>query len=160
MCFQWFLWWLLKGIHSSCVDGQTSNSVNCKCPVKIVAEILVCTDARKCSVVNNISFKALVYTLCEDNLVPWLCYSFSDISLSACLFTCVYVMLVALSMCLRVGAGIVEGSWGSSDHNIFSSSVGMLIATDWCVTGRGFTPRRVQLLKKFLFQLGNTDLLR
>ena len=51
--------------------------------------------------------KALVYTLCEDNLVPWLCYSFSDISLSVCLFMCVYMMLVALSMCLRVGAGTV-----------------------------------------------------
>ena len=51
--------------------------------------------------------KALVYTLCEDNLVPWLHYSFSDISLSVCLFMCVYMMLVALSMCLRVGAGIV-----------------------------------------------------
>ena len=51
--------------------------------------------------------KALVYTLCEDNLVPWLRYSFSDISLSVCLFMCVYMMLVALSMCLRVGAGIV-----------------------------------------------------
>ena len=37
-------------------------------------------------------------------------YSFSDISLSVCLFTCVYTMLVALSMCLRVGAGIVGGS--------------------------------------------------
>ena len=51
--------------------------------------------------------KALVYTLCEDNLVPWLCYSFSDISLLVCLFMCVHMMLVALSMCLRVGAGIV-----------------------------------------------------
>ena len=51
--------------------------------------------------------KASVYTLCEDNLVPWLCYSFSDISLSVCLFMCVYMMLVALSRCLRVGAGIV-----------------------------------------------------
>ena len=35
------------------------------------------------------------------------CYSFSDISLSVCLFMCMYLMLVALSMCLRVGAGIV-----------------------------------------------------
>ena len=51
--------------------------------------------------------KALVYTLCEDNLFPRLRYSFSDISLSVCLFMCVYMMLVALSMCLRVGAGIV-----------------------------------------------------
>ena len=42
--------------------------------------------------------------------VPWLRYSFSDISLSVCLFTCVYMRLVALSMCLRVGAGIVGGS--------------------------------------------------
>ena len=40
---------------------------------------------------------------------------------------CVYMMLVALSMCLRVGAGIVWGSWGSNDRNTFSSSVGMLI---------------------------------
>ena len=31
-----------------------------------------------------------MYTLCEDNLVPWLRYSFSDISLSVCLFMCVY----------------------------------------------------------------------
>ena len=45
-----------------------------------------------------------MYTLCEDNLVPWLCYSFSDIILSVCLFMCVYMMLVALSMCLHVGA--------------------------------------------------------
>ena len=51
--------------------------------------------------------KAVVYTLCEDNLVPWLRYSFSDISLSVCLFMCAYMMLVALSMCLRVGVGIV-----------------------------------------------------
>ena len=64
---------------------------------------------KKCSVVNKISFKALVYTLCEDE-VPWLRYSFSDISLSVCLFTCVYMMLVALSMCLQVGAGSVVGS--------------------------------------------------
>ena len=53
------------------------------------------------------SFKALMYTLCEDSLVPWLRYSFSDISLSVCLFMCMYMMLVALSMRLRVGAGIV-----------------------------------------------------
>ena len=51
--------------------------------------------------------KALVYTLCKGNPIPWLRYSFSDISLSVCLFMCVYMMLVALSMCLRVGAGIV-----------------------------------------------------
>ena len=38
-------------------------------------------------------------------------------------------MLVALSMCLRVGAGIVWGSWGSNDRNTFSSPVGML--TEW-----------------------------
>ena len=48
-----------------------------------------------------------MYTLGEDNLVPWLRYSFSDVSLSVCLFMCVYMMMVALSMCLRVGAGIV-----------------------------------------------------
>ena len=35
--------------------------------------------------------KALVYTLCEDNLVPWLRYSFSDISLSVFLFMCVCI---------------------------------------------------------------------
>ena len=63
--------------------------------------------AQTCSVVNKISFKALVYTLCEDNLVPWSHYSFSDISLSVCLFICVHMMLVALSMCLRIGVGIV-----------------------------------------------------
>ena len=60
--------------------------------------------------VLSCEFKALVYKLCEDNLVPWLSYSFSDISLSVCLFMCVYMMLVALSMCLRVGAGLVGGS--------------------------------------------------
>ena len=43
-----------------------------------------------CSVVNLISFKALVYTLCEDNLVPWLRYSFSDISISVSVHVCVY----------------------------------------------------------------------
>ena len=83
--------------------------------------------AQTCSVVNKISLKALVYTLCEDNLVPWLHYSFSDISLLVCLFTCVYMMLVALLMCLRVGVGIVGRSQGSNDRNIFSSSVGMSI---------------------------------
>ena len=31
-----------------------------------------------------------MYTLCEDNLVSWLRYSFSDISLSVCLFMCAY----------------------------------------------------------------------
>ena len=51
--------------------------------------------------------KALVYTLFDDNLVPWLRYSFSDISLSVCLFMCVYMMLIALLMGLRVGAGIM-----------------------------------------------------
>ena len=55
-------------------------------------------------------FKALVYTLYEDNLVPWLRYSFIAISLSVCLFMCVYIMLVDLSMCLRVGVGIVGRS--------------------------------------------------
>ena len=63
--------------------------------------------------------KALVYTLCEDNLVPLLCYSFSDISLSVCHFMCVYMMLIALSICLRFGAGIVWGSKGSNDRNTF-----------------------------------------
>ena len=61
--------------------------------------------------------KALVYTLCEDNLVPWLRY----------LSVCVYMMLVALSMCLRVGVGIVWGILCSNDRNTFSSSVGMSI---------------------------------
>ena len=54
--------------------------------------------------------KDLVYTLCEDNLVPWLRYFFSDISLLVCLFICVCMMLVALPICLRVGAGIFWGS--------------------------------------------------
>ena len=40
---------------------------------------------------------------------------------------CVYMMLVALSMCLRVGAGIVWGILCSNDRNTFSSSVGMSI---------------------------------
>ena len=31
-----------------------------------------------------------MYTLCEDNLVPWLRYSFSDISLSVSVNVCVY----------------------------------------------------------------------
>ena len=66
--------------------------------------------AQTCSIVNKISFKALVYTLCEENFVPWLHYSFSDISLTVGPFLCVYMMLVALSMCFRVGAGIVGGS--------------------------------------------------
>ena len=65
-------------------------------------------DVFSCELKNT--FKALVYTLCEDNLVPWLRHSFSDISLSVCLLMCVYMMLVALSMCLRFGAGIVGGS--------------------------------------------------
>ena len=40
---------------------------------------------------------------------------------------CVYMMLVALSMCLWVGAGIVWGILCSNDRNTFSSSVGMSI---------------------------------
>ena len=43
------------------------------------------------------------------------------------MLTCVYMMLVALSMCLRVGAGSVGGSRRSNDGTIFSSSVDMLI---------------------------------
>ena len=43
----------------------------------------------------------------------------SDISLSVCMFTCVYMMLVALSMCLRVGVGSVGGSRRSNDRIIF-----------------------------------------
>ena len=94
--------------------------------------------------------KALVYTLCEDNLVPWLHSFFSDISLSVCLFKCVYRMLVALSICLRVGAGIVWGTKGSNDRNTFYLIGGHVDrVTDWCVTGRGFAPRRVQLWIKF-----------
>ena len=65
-----------------------------------------------------------MYTLCEANLVPWLRYSSSDISLSVCPFMCVYMMLVALSMCLRV---LCEEAKCSNDHNTFSSSVGMSI---------------------------------
>ena len=37
------------------------------------------------------------------------------------------MMLIALSMCLRVGAGNVGGSRCSNDRTIFSSSVGMSI---------------------------------
>ena len=65
------------------------------------------TDVFSCELIFT---RALVYTLCEDNLVPWLHYSFSDISLSVCLFMCVYMMLVALSICLLVLAGFVWGS--------------------------------------------------
>ena len=65
-------------------------------------DVIISSDVIWHSFAGN-SFKALVYTLSEDNLVPWLHYSFSDISLSVC----VCMMLVALSMCLRVGAGIV-----------------------------------------------------
>ena len=53
---------------------------------------------------------SLVYTLCEENLVPSLRYFFSDISLLLCLFICVCMMLVLLSICLRVEAGILWGS--------------------------------------------------
>ena len=61
--------------------------------------------------IRDLNFiKALGYTFSEDNLVPWLHYSFSDISLSVCLFMCVYMMLVDLSICLRVRAGVVWGS--------------------------------------------------
>ena len=83
--------------------------------------------------------------VCFKSIVPWLHYSFSDISLSVCLFTCVYMMLVALSMCLRVGVGIVWGILCSSDRSTFSSSVGMSIEWLTCVTGHRFAPRRVQL---------------
>ena len=55
-----------------------------------------------------------MYSISNSTTMPHkhtvVCYSFSDISLSVCLFMCVYMMLVALSMCLRVGAGIVGGS--------------------------------------------------
>ena len=62
------------------------------------------------------------------------------------MFTCVYMMLVALSMCLRVGAGSVGGSRRSNDRTIFKLLGGYVDkVTDWCVTGRGFVPRRVQL---------------
>ena len=37
------------------------------------------------------------------------------------------MMLVALSVCLRVGVGSVGGSRRSDDRTIFSFSVGMLI---------------------------------
>ena len=81
--------------------------------------------AQTCSVVNKISFKALVYTLCEDKspgcAIPSLIFHY------LCMFTCVYMMLVALSMCLRVGAGSVGGSRSSNDRTIFSPSVGMSI---------------------------------
>ena len=63
--------------------------------------------SQTCPVVNKISFKSLVYTLCEDKSPGC---AIPSLILSVCLFTCVYMMLVALSMCLRVGAGSVGGS--------------------------------------------------
>ena len=64
--------------------------------------------AQTCSVVDKISFKAQVYTLCEDKspgcAIPSLVFHYQ------CLFMCVYMMLVPLSMCLRVEAGSVGGS--------------------------------------------------
>ena len=60
--------------------------------------------------------------------------------------TCVYMMLVALSMCLRVGVGSVGGSRRSDDRTAFKLLSGYVDrVTDWCVTGRGFAPRCVQL---------------
>ena len=60
--------------------------------------------------------------------------------LSVCLFMCVYMMLVALLMCLRVGAKC------SNDRYTFKLFGGFVDrVTDWCVTGPGFAPRRVQL---------------
>ena len=73
------------------------------------------------------SFKALVYTLCEDNLVPWLHYSFSNISLSVSLFMCVYMMLVALSICLSRSGYSVRKPSGPMIAILLSSSVGMSI---------------------------------
>ena len=89
-----------------------------------------------------------MYTMCEDSLVPWLRYSFSDISLSVCLFMCVYMMLVALSMCLRVGGGYDgEEAKCSNDRYTFKLLGGFVDrVTDWCVTGLGFTPRCVQFV--------------
>ena len=46
---------------------------------------------------------------------------------------CVYMMFFNMSMCLRVGAGIVWGILRSNDHNTFSSSVSMSI--EWRLTG-------------------------
>ena len=75
-------------------------------------------------------------TFGEDNLVPWLHYSFSDVSISVCLFMCVYMMLVALSMCLRVGVGIVEEAKCSNDRYTFKLLGGFVDrVTDWCVKG-------------------------
>ena len=55
-------------------------------------------------------------------------------------------MLVALSMCLRVRAGSVGGRRRSNDRTIFKLLGGYVYrVTDWCVTGRGLAPRRVQL---------------
>ena len=59
---------------------------------------------------------------------------------------CVYMMLVALSMCLRVGAGSMRKTSVPMIAILLSSSVGVSIrVTDWCVMGPGFAPRRVQL---------------
>ena len=56
------------------------------------------------------------------------------------------MMLVALSICLRVGAGSVGGRRRSNDRTIFKLLSGYVDrVTDWCVTGQGFAPRRVQL---------------
>ena len=56
------------------------------------------------------------------------------------------MMLVALLMCLRVGVGSVRGSRRSNDRTAFKLLGGYVDrVTDWCVTGRGFAPRRVQL---------------
>ena len=56
------------------------------------------------------------------------------------------MMLVALSMCLRVGAGSVGGSRRSNDRTVLKLLSGYVDrVTDCCVTGRGFAPRRGQL---------------
>ena len=46
-----------------------------------------------------------MYTFCEDNLVPGC--AIPSLFHYQCVCSRVYMMLVALSMCLRVGAGIV-----------------------------------------------------
>ena len=60
-----------------------------------------------------------MYTMCEDNLVRWLHHSFSDISLSVCLFMCVYMMLAALSCACESERVLCEEAKCSNDHNTF-----------------------------------------
>ena len=83
-------------------------------------------------------FKALLYTLCEDNLVPWLRYSFSDISLSVCVYDvgCFVDVLASRSRYSGRKPSVLMIA-------ILLSSLGGFVdrVTEWCVTGPGFAPR-------------------